>query len=145
MLKRTENLGPDDWRTIRCADVQWDLIPGTRRAVTRRLAIQCSPPTEYVRKHEPDAERWDDLTLGQLADRGERWWIRHGDHFGTIAVEVIKTIIDAAAAGYDVTRMKDAYVPKSYEPRPWTPGGSGKKLTQAEPETPEAIDGYEQS
>lgn len=98
------------WREIRCAEVEWHAIPGASKRVGWLLLRQCSPPTEYDDKN---VERWHELTLGRLADLGERWW-RHsaGMGFGTEASKAVKLAIDHAAAGFDVTRKADAYTPR---------------------------------
>lgn len=100
----------EEWRMIKCADVQWHAIPGASKRAAWLLLRQCSPPTQYDDK---DAEHWHELTLGQLADLGERWWrrsVRIG--FGPAAVSAVKLAIDHAAAGFDVTRKADAYTPR---------------------------------
>jgi len=98
------------WRQIKCADVQWNSIPGVSNRMASPLFRQCSPPTAYDDK---DVERWHELTLGQLADRGEIWWRRSARvGLGAVATEVVKLVIDHAAAGFDVTRKADAYVPR---------------------------------
>ncbi len=110
MLMRTEKSQEGDWRAIRCSDVQWDLVPGVSGAVKHGLYRQCSPAGQYCKNEE----RWDHLTLGQLADFGERWWRGNGPHIGPVTIAAIKLAIDAAAAGYDVTRSADAYIPQPF-------------------------------
>lgn len=98
-----------DWRSIKCATIQWHSVPGISRRIAWMLLRQCRPATQY----DPEGcERWHDLTLGQLADMGERAWRSSGYGFGPTTLEGIKLAIDHAAAGVDITRPADAYKPR---------------------------------
>jgi len=99
-----------DWRSIRCADVQWDATPGVPRRCRWFLFRRCRPPKDGS---DADEYSWHDKTLGDVADMGERAWRRQGG-WGETATEAVKLTIDYAAAGYDVTHKRAAYVP-----RPW--------------------------
>lgn len=98
---------PLNWRAIRCADVEWDCVPGFNGHTRSNLYRMCGPTFG----------KWPDKTLGDVADMGERRWRIDVENAGPKTVELIKLIIDYAAAGRDVTRPKDAY-----EPRPLKDG-----------------------
>ena len=105
-----ESIGGNDWRQIKCRDVQWASVPGVSVRVTYSLYRQCS---SHEHDTENEAERkWAFLTLGELADRGERRWHQDLQNAGPVTIEAIKLAIDYAAAGYEITRMPDAYVPR---------------------------------
>lgn len=107
-----------EWRTIKCADVDWFCAGGSRRAAhkVRYLCRNVDAPTVYDTPGE-----WSQLTLGQLADMGVRAWT-YPTGMGVAGVDVIKRVIDAAAAGQDVTKAlaPDAYVPRIEREAPIT-------------------------
>lgn len=91
------------WRDIPCADLDWiglnDHSYRAARAVDRLCRTEWDP--------------WGSLSLGELADMGERRW-RHHPGIGDKAVLVIKRTIDLAAEGEMVTAKAaaaDAYIP----------------------------------
>ena len=100
---------PNDWRAIKCADIEWRSVPGITSRICTPLYWACKEPKGH------DKSPWHTLTLGELADRGARQWVRDLDNCGPVTVESIKLTIDYAAAGYSITRVGDPYVP-----RPWT-------------------------
>ena len=112
----------DNWRSIRCSEVQWEATPGVSRGVAWNIYSQCQPARAgnivgwWV--HEC---RWDSWTLGALADAGELQWRRDISHCGPVTIEAIKLTIDYAAAGHCVTLRRDAY-----KPRPWKQHGQGQ-------------------
>lgn len=115
-----------DWRSIPLDVVDWSACGVSRRA-SHKIQFMTSPPlrTRFDRAKpegwpDPDqtyGERgsWCQMTLGDLADRGETWWRRHGYMVGDMAMEVIRRTIDMAAEGKQVRhpgRAPDAYVPQ---------------------------------
>lgn len=110
-----------DWRSIKCRDVDWYACGVSRRAahiVSRMCSTWCeTSPFEFERK-EPklgQSGSWRNLTLGELADNGERWWRRNGRDIGEMSKEVIRRTIDMAAESKTVTLSPvapDAYVPR---------------------------------
>lgn len=106
-----------DWRGIPLAEVNWSLACTESPKVRHLLFRQCrtSPLT--------GEERWSSMTLGDLADKGDRWWVRSVRYgLGEKGVAAIKRLIDMAAAGLDVCgRECSAYVPQplfAAEPNP---------------------------
>lgn len=98
------------WRDIRMGDIDLDRLPvrGKARLLFRDY-VSSITGKRYTGEHS-------DLTLGELADRGERWW-RVVLGIGSVGVAAIRDLIDAAARGEDVLKPlypKDRYVP---EPR----------------------------
>ena len=108
----------EDWRNIPCSLVDWHCLSSINRRTALLIERQCSEPTKYTREHYPEeAEgRWTSLTLGELADRGEKWWVRRGERIGKACVDAIKSMIDHAAAGYEI--RKDHHSTQAYQPRP---------------------------
>lgn len=102
-----------DWRTIPLERVNWRVSATTRNAMA--LFTHSKPPRDpkYPAGHE-----WAGMTLGQLADLGERKWAR-ATNVGPKAVEAIKEIIDRAATGEDVTVGVDGDDIGPYKPQPW--------------------------
>jgi hypothetical protein len=99
-----------DWRTIPLDRVNWRITASSRNAMV--LFAHSTPPRDpkYPAGHE-----WAGMTLGELADMGERKWWRT-TNVGVKAVAAIKELIDRAAAGEDVTVGIDG---DSYQPQPW--------------------------
>ena len=100
------------WREIPLLDVDWD-ITGCTGHVSSTLFNQSCPARDplFQESHE-----WAGLTLGSLADMGERQWLRTTG-VGVVAVRAIKEIIDRAAAGESVTKQGTGA--HSYTPQPW--------------------------
>ena len=105
------------WRSIPLDRVNWRIAASSRNAMV--LFAHSVPPRDpkYPAGHE-----WAGMTLGELADLGERKWWRT-TNVGVKAVAAIKELIDRAAAGEDVTIGIDG---DSYVPQPW-PRESGSK------------------
>lgn len=103
---------PHNWRDIRCADVDWGVAwAGSAAESKARYTLRRMCRAEE--KHRP-AGKWNHLTLGDLANMGERRWQSFGG-IGVKAVDIIKAIIDSAAEGKPVTEgapQPDAYVPR---------------------------------
>ena len=104
--------GPHNWRDIRCADVDWGVAwvrTGSEAKIRYAIMRMCRPESRHFAAGE-----WHHLTLGELADRGEREWRSVGG-IGHKAVDLIKATIDRAAEGKPVTKsapQPDAYVPR---------------------------------
>ena len=98
------------WRSIPLDRVNWRLAASSRNAMV--LFAHSVPPHDptYSESHE-----WAGMTLGELANLGERKWSRTLN-VGVKAVAAIKELIDRAAAGEDVTIGIDG---DSYQPQPW--------------------------
>lgn len=109
-----------EWRDIRADAIAWDRNPisvlaGHKcRMMCNAIFLNHQVGSQYRNR---DCGGWSDLTLGQIADLGEREWLRC-TNIGPTAVKVIKWIIDAAAedrcpmmAGSGHA-APDAYVPK---------------------------------
>lgn len=99
-----------DWRAIPLDRVNWRITASSRNAMV--LFSHSTPPRDpkYPAGHE-----WAGMTLGDLADMGERKWWRTAN-VGVKAVAAIKELIDRAGAGEDVTIRIDG---DSYQPQPW--------------------------
>lgn len=96
-----------DWRSIPCRVVDWYACGVSRRAA-RGIHRDCIGFTDAT------LGPWHGLSLGELADMGERQW-RRFISIGDQSVEVIKATIDMAAEGKSITKpdkAPDAYVPK---------------------------------
>jgi len=107
------------WREIPLVDINWKLT-GCTGHVASHLYSHSREPHD---PRWPQGHQWAGWTLGELADMGEREWVR-ASGIGTVAVAVIKEVIDRAAAGEDVTKAgTEAH---SYQPQPW-PRESGSK------------------
>jgi len=109
-----------DWRSIRAHDVDWTASPISRRA-GYKVRMMCSPI--YLSPSgkpwsDTGCGAWHDLTLGQIADLGERHWLRCAN-IGDLGVRVIKWGIDAAAEGRcpmlpaSGAPAVDAYIPQA--------------------------------
>jgi len=108
-----------DWRSIRAQDVDWTANPISRLA-GYKVRMMCNPI--YIERRtswtQYECGAWSDLTLGQIADLGERHW-RRCSNIGDLGVSVIKWGIDAAAEGRcpmlpaSGAPAADAYVPQA--------------------------------
>lgn len=90
------------WRDIPCRVVDWIGLNDHSYRAARAVWNLCANDRE-----------WSALTLGDVADMGERRW-RHMPFIGDKAVLVIKRTIDLAAEGKMVTAKvtaADAYIP----------------------------------
>ena len=105
-----------DWREIPLCEIDWRRVIG-RGHVAGKLTWLCYESKNYRNRMASRGE-WADMTLGELANMGERWWQRFSG-IGEVATECIKDVIDRAAEGEDLRRPSadtpahDAYVPKS--------------------------------
>ena len=114
------------WREIPVSKIEWSVNPISSRA-GGWVDWMCSDRWKTSQwKHERDrtpqpGQRgyWCDMTLGQLADAGQRWWRRNGANIGPMAMDVIRWVIDEAAEGRCPLKPEsgspapDAYVPKA--------------------------------
>ena len=106
------------WRSIPLIDVDWG-VTGCTGHIRSTLFNHSNPPRDPA---WPQGHEWADRILGELADMGEREWLR-ATGVGVVAVRVIKEIIDRAAAGENVLLTgSGAHL---YVPQPWPrePGG----------------------
>lgn len=101
------------WRSIPLIEIDWG-ITGCTGHIRSTLFSHSNPPRD---PRWPQGHEWVGLTLGNLADMGEREWLR-ATGVGVVAVRVIKEIIDRAAAGENVTTAGTGT--HSYVPQPWT-------------------------
>lgn len=99
-----------DWRSIKCIDVNWYIVPGISRRAAMVLSSLSTP------EHNGTPGEMQELTLGKLAARGEITWRWPG--VGPVAVEGIKLTIDHAAAGFNLKKSMDKY---PYGGEPYTP------------------------
>jgi len=100
------------WREIPLANIDWDLTGCTGHVANNLYNHSIKPPDPRW----PQGHLWAGKTLGDLADMGERQWLR-APGVGVVAVQTIKQIIDRAAAGENVT--KAAAGGNAYMPQPW--------------------------
>jgi hypothetical protein len=110
-----------DWRDIPLCDIDWRRVI-RRGHVAGKLTWLCYEP----RTAHPVANRgeWAKMTLGELANMGERWWQRYPG-IGAVATEAIKDVIDRAATGENVRRPSpDTPAPDAYVPRCERKGGA---------------------
>ena len=98
------------WRLIPLDRVNWRNTASPRNALV--LFAHSKPPRDPA---WPEGHAWAGMTLGQLADLGERKWARTLN-VGAKAMAAISEMIDRAAAGEDVTVGIDG---DSYQPQPW--------------------------
>ena len=99
------------WRSIPLIEIDWG-ITGCTGHIRSTLFNHSREPHD---PRWPQGHQWAGLTLGELADMGEREWLR-ATFVGVLTVGVIKELIDRAAAGEDVTVGIDG---DSYQPQPW--------------------------
>ena len=100
------------WRSIPLIDVDWG-ITGCTGHIRSTLFSHSNPPRDPA---WPQGHEWVGKTLGDLAEMGEREWLR-APGVGVVAVRVIKEIIDRAAAGENVL-LTGPGAP-AYLPQPW--------------------------
>ena len=101
-----------EWREIPLVDIDWDLT-GCSGHVANNLGNHSREPHD---PRWPQGHQWAGQTLGDLADMGEREWLR-ASGIGKVAVTIIKEVIDRAAAGENVTKPEPGA--HSYVPQPW--------------------------
>ena len=115
---------PSLWREIPLCEIDWRRVIG-RGHVAGKLTWLCYEPGS-VRNTMDNRSEWSGMTLGELANMGERWWKRFPG-IGEVAADCIKDVIDRAAEGEDLrfpsaeTPAPDAYVPRGERP---TEGGA---------------------
>ena len=111
----------EDWRSIPAAAVDWELNPISTRG-GGYVRMMCNHIYWRSDKHPTGCGGWKDMTLGDIADLGEKYWLRC-TNIGPKVVLVIKWILDEAASGrcpfLAATGRKaaDAYVP-TVRPQP---------------------------
>ena len=111
-----------DWREIPASEIEWSANPINKLA-GRNVENMCGREGPAEDTGQDDSARmrkggWTDLTLGEIADLGEQYWILC-EGIGYVAVEVIKWVIDHAAAGKCPMKAgsgKPAH--DAYRPRP---------------------------
>jgi hypothetical protein len=103
-----------DWRETPLCEIDWRRVIG-RGHVAGKLTWLCYEPGS-VRNTMDNRSEWAGMTLGELANMGERWWQRFPG-IGEVATACIKDVIDRAAEGEDLrfpsaeTPAPDAYIP----------------------------------
>jgi len=109
-----------NWRDIPAADIDWGCNPISKQA-GYKVRMMCADM--YLSKFSTkfSCSAWRDATLGEIADYGERHWLRC-TNIGPLAVQVIKWVIDEAACVRcpmmaTAGRAPDAYVPESERPQ----------------------------
>lgn len=105
-------MGKKSWRDIPLPEINWEVPLGRCRSANH-LRASCRIPREGDGSSW-NKQRWSGMTLGELADKGERWWQSYaagGVNIGPKAVELIKLTIDMAASGKDVRMAIDRYIP----------------------------------
>ncbi|PNW65566.1 UNVERIFIED_CONTAM: hypothetical protein BEN50_22255 [Euhalothece sp. KZN 001] len=99
-------------RDIPMADIDWQtLLHGMGRSVRPLWRLVHVDPNRGPRPYEEGA--WHDLTLGQVADKGERDILRHHG-VGATALARLRENIDMARAG--TLPLKGAPAPDSLGP-----------------------------
>lgn len=115
-----------DWRSIPLQNVDWYACGVSRRSghiLSRMTKVPYRGPHDRpLPDNFPNPENggrgdWSGMTLGEFADKGERWWRRHGHNIGDVVKEVIRRTIDMAAEGQRVTIIEDGKAPDAYVPR----------------------------
>jgi len=115
---------PTDWRAIPAKHIEWgdnaiSVIAGYK------VAFLCHEPSESLRATASPRGygAWSGLTLGDVADLGERRWLRMSG-VGPKGVKLIKWIIDEAAQGRCPMKAgsghpaTDAYAPDEVATKP---------------------------
>ena len=100
------------WRSIPVIEIDWG-ITGCTGHTRSTLFGHSNPPRDPA---WPQGHEWVGKTLGDLAEMGEREWLR-ALGVGVVAVRVIKEIIDRAAAGENVLLTGPGT--HAYLPQPW--------------------------
>lgn len=104
-----------DWRSIPAESVDWEINPISKRG-GGYVRMMCNKIFWSEGRHEMSCGAWKDLTLGDVADLGEKHWLRC-NNIGPKVVLVIKWILDEAASGRcpflaaKGTKAADAYEP----------------------------------
>jgi hypothetical protein len=109
------------WRSIRADSIDWLENP-----ISRRAGGYCRMMSNsiYINQHS-DARScggWSNLTLGEIADLGIKHWMRCRN-IGPLGVDVIKWIIDEAAAGRCPILATHGRAADAYDPRTPADGG----------------------
>ena len=96
------------WRDLRLGDIDWRVYGwrGLRKSALRDYTCRVTG-----RRYKGDLS---DMTLGQLADAGERFW-RYELSCGPVGAGYMKALIDRAAGGVDL--RKGGFAPDAYVPR----------------------------
>jgi hypothetical protein len=106
-----------EWRTIPAPAIEWPDNPISKNA-GYKIEWLCFAPlstSEYDARYGRGA--WHTVTLGDIADFGERRWDRM-QGVGPKGVEVIKWIIDEAAQGRCPMKPGSGYpATDAYSPR----------------------------
>jgi len=105
-----------NWRDIPASDIDWGSNPISKRA-GYKVRMMCADMYLSQFSNKFSCSAWHEATLGEIADYGERHWLRC-TNIGALGVEVIKWVIDEAAEGRcplfaEAGKAPDAYVPKS--------------------------------
>ena len=104
-----------NWREIPLCEIDWRRVI-RRGHVAGKLTWLCYPEKSDTARGIAHRGEWAGMTLGELANMGERWWQRFPG-IGEVATDCIKDVIDRAAEGEDLrfpsaeTPAPDAYVP----------------------------------
>ena len=101
------------WRELPLDRINWRITASPRNAMV--LFAHSKPPHD---PKWPEGHEWAGMTLGQLADMGERRWSR-ALNVGVKAAASIKELIDRAASGEDVTLGVAGDDIGPYRPQPW--------------------------
>jgi len=89
-----------NWRTIRMDEIDWRAVQsmpeigGHAGGALRRLSV--GYPSVAAEPYWPGC--WQNLTLGDVADLGERDLLRHSG-FGKKTLAALRRVIDMAASG----------------------------------------------
>lgn len=126
--ERPPTIWGKSWREIPVHLIDWNACGVSRRSASD---VRRESRPEYIWKADgkpgdPGNVRpgvWYGMTLGELADRGERWWRRSAKYgIGPKAKEVIRRTIDMAAERPESVLLpavaEDAYVPASERDTP---------------------------
>lgn len=107
-----------DWRDIPASDIEWADNPISQRQ-GYAINFLCRAPREEASSYSARFGKgaWADKALGEIANMGNRHWLRMNG-IGPKGAEVIAWIIDEAAEGRCPMKpasgqpATDAYVPK---------------------------------
>jgi len=87
----------ENWREIKAAVVDWEINPISKRG-GGYVRMMCSEMFWCELSHPTSCGAWSNLTLGCIADLGEKHWLRCRN-IGPKVVMVIKWILDESASG----------------------------------------------
>jgi hypothetical protein len=104
-----------DWRSIRADSVDWEMNPISKRA-GGYVRMMCNDIFKWKGSHGVGCGDWSELTLGDIADLGERHWLRC-TNIGPLGVKVIKWGIDQAAIGRHPVLATKGKAVDAYEPQ----------------------------